>query len=164
MLEKLEKAILCCPKFYVLLQLSRVVFTLQIPPTPASQSNKCSEDADHHQCRLCQIAIELCAMSTNVLSHGHETVLRICLAIKLAVIKETRMCRATNHGLDIWMWHSVKFMEFELVIRTNVDISTLVFSTITILGCREDYKRLVKALRRTAKNIPVMHFPSCSSS
>lgn len=43
----------------------------------------------------------------------------------------------TNHRLDIGMGNSIEFVEFQLVIWANVDVSTLVFSTITVLGCGE---------------------------
>jgi len=36
------------------------------------------------------------------------------------------------------MWDSVELVEVKLQLRTDVDVSTLVFSGIAIFGCRED--------------------------
>ena len=46
--------------------------------------------------------------------------------------------RMTNHGLDIRVRHSVKLVELEFVIRTDVDVGALVFGAVTVLWGRED--------------------------
>lgn len=37
------------------------------------------------------------------------------------------------------MRHRIELVEFEFVIRTNVDVGSLVFGAIAVARCREDY-------------------------
>jgi len=61
------------------------------------------------------------------------------------------------------MWDGVEFVEFEFVVRADIDVGTFVLSAVTIPWCREDFQGLV--LRRetvwgknTCNASPVMFF------
>ena len=41
----------------------------------------------------------------------------------------------TYHGLYIRMRNGIKFVKFELMLRSNVDICSFVFGTIAVLWC-----------------------------
>lgn len=43
-----------------------------------------------------------------------------------------------GHWLDVWMWHGIELVEVELVVGTDVDVSTLVLGGITVSWSRED--------------------------
>lgn len=57
-------------------------------------------------------------------SHRHETVLSV------------------GHRLNVGMWNGIEFVELELVIRSNVDVGALVFGTVAVFWCRENYFRV----------------------
>ena len=52
-------------------------------------------------------------------------------------ISKKRGLSSTHHRLDVWMRYRIKFVKLEFELGSNVDISALVFSGITILGCGE---------------------------
>lgn len=57
-------------------------------------------------------------------SHRHETVLSV------------------GHRLDVRMWNGIEFVELELVFRSDVNVRALVFGTIAVSWCRENYFRV----------------------
>lgn len=44
-----------------------------------------------------------------------------------------------SHGSDVGMWYCLEFVEVELIIRSDVDVCTLVFGAIAISRRGEDY-------------------------
>jgi hypothetical protein len=51
-----------------------------------------------------------------------------------------RLALSVRHWLDVRVWHSVKFVESELVIRSNIDVSTFVLSAIAVFRRGENCK------------------------
>ena len=49
------------------------------------------------------------------------------------------MARLAYHRLDIWVRNGLELREPQLVVRTDVDVRTLVLRHVAILGSREDY-------------------------
>ena len=75
------------------------------------------------------------------------------------------------HRFDVGVRDGVKLVEVELVIGADVDIRAPILRLVTVLRCREDYMLLLACdnevsprQRREKSHLPVMHFPSCSSS
>ena len=64
----------------------------------------------------------------------------MCICLYIVSENPTSLAGITYHGFDVGMWNGVKFVEFELVVRTDVDVSTLVLSAITISWRRKDFE------------------------
>lgn len=72
--------------------------------------------------------------------HSHKRALCVCLSV-LACIRIMKPSYA-YHWFNIRMWYGIKLVEVKLVIRSNIDVGTFVFSAITIPGGREDCSKV----------------------
>jgi hypothetical protein len=72
---------------------------------------------------------------------GHERALRICLVVGQYWEFRTRHYVSTYHGLDIGMRHSFELLVLQLVVGTDVDVSTLVLCRVTVSRGREDWRK-----------------------
>lgn len=53
----------------------------------------------------------------------------------VSIYRKASIGRKTYHGLYIRMRNGIKLVEFELVLRSNVDICTFILGTIAVLWC-----------------------------
>ena len=105
-----------------------VVLYLFSDKTPAISSNSFSFSTP----RKCQakrkVSIQKCQ---SLLSEVRLFV----LALRLRHQTASLVC----HRFDIGMWYCLELVEVELVLRSDVDVSTLVFGAVAISRRREDY-------------------------
>jgi hypothetical protein len=60
-------------------------------------------------------------------------------AKRIRRVESGRECWETYHRLDVRMGNGVELVVLQFECRADVDVCSLVFGRVAILGCREDY-------------------------